>query len=280
MRQLAIYYVLLAVFMHDGSILWAQTNNPAGTGIRDPRQARNDNFQFQDNQSTKEQLDVMGIKIAPAESQVPPPLLSEEELKGHLLLTIGNDDVEAISKLINDGVDINNSVTQNGMTPLMLCRSPAMVVSLLDNGAAINAKDNYGLTALHHHLFSERAEEILPLLLNAGANVKAVAAGSNNETPLLTARELFFEGRDPGRGEWIIRMLAHAGANLDAQDEMGYTILMTATVNNKPHLAQLALSLGADSDIKNMEGKTALSLARELGREEIEEILLDNKASY
>ena len=108
----------------------------------------------------------------------------------------------------------------------------------------------------------------------------AAARGLDRETPLLTARQLFFEGGDPELGERIIHLLREAGASPDARDGLGYTALITAAVNDKPRLARLMLSLGADPHIQCEDDKTALAWARELGHREIEEILVEHGARF
>jgi len=259
-----VIYTLIGLLLYTAQVLWAQEIKPGETARQHERTWNN--------------MDSRDIKIVPSQSALPNHILSKAALKEHLLLAIGSDDIPEVERFISAGADVNRPITENGMTPLMLCRSPGMVSTLLEKGANPDRRDDKGMTALHYHLFSDSAEKILPLLLNAGADVNAVAIGSNKETPLLAARQLFFEGGDPNRGERIIRLLSQAGAFLDAQDELGYTVLMTAVVNNKPRLAQLILSLGADPHVQTEEGKTALDWARELGRDKLERMLLQYKA--
>ena len=100
------------------------------------------------------------------------------------------------------------------------------------------------------------------------------AVAARGETPLLSARGLFFEGRDQNRAGRILRLLINAGARVDAQDDMGYSALITAAVNNKPRLARRMLGVGADPHTRTSDGMTALAWARDLGHREIESLLL------
>lgn len=52
-----------------------------------------------------------------------------------------------------------------------------------------------------------------------------------------------------------------AGLDLDAQDDSGYTALMTAVLRDNLAAVELLLRLGADPDIENNDGETALILA-------------------
>ena len=181
-------------------------------------------------------------------------------------------------ELIGAGVDVNGEIDGGGLTPLMISRSPDMTRALLALGADPGLRDRNGMTALHHMVFADRAEKILPLILAAGADVDAAAAGANGETPLIAARQLFFEGGDPEHGARVMRILHGAGASVNARDDLGYTVLTTAAVNDKPALARLMLALGADPDVRTPDGRTALAWARELKHREIERLLLAHGA--
>ena len=68
------------------------------------------------------------------------------------------------------------------------------------------------------------------------------------------------------------------GAAVDAPDASGYTVLITAAVNDKRRMAQLMLFLGADPHVRTRDGMTALAWAKELGHPEIEAMLLEGGA--
>lgn len=68
-----------------------------------------------------------------------------------LCIAISKGDVEAVKKLIEYGVDINQK--SNGMSPLMFAaryNKVEIIKILLSNGARINDKDSNGFTALKH----------------------------------------------------------------------------------------------------------------------------------
>lgn len=50
------------------------------------------------------------------------------------------------------------------------------------------------MTSLRRHLFNDKAEQILTLLLEAGAEIDTVTDAPERETPLFPARQLIFEG--------------------------------------------------------------------------------------
>ena len=58
---------------------------------------------------------------------------------------------------------------------------------------------------------------------------------------------------------------------IDAADDLGYTLLHTAAVNDKVSLARSALALGIDGSKRCLSGSTALDYAVELGAEGVAE---------
>jgi uncharacterized protein len=63
----------------------------------------------------------------------------------------------------------------------------------------------------------------------------------------------------------VMEMLLERGANINAVDDAGMTPLMFAALHNKPDCLALLISKGADADVKDYRGLTALGYARKLG---------------
>ena len=61
----------------------------------------------------------------------------------------------------------------------------------------------------------------------------------------------------------IAELLVEAGANLDLKNQYGETALMLASFRNDAKITRLLVDNGANKDIKNNEGKTALAIAEE-----------------
>ena len=199
--------------------------------------------------------------------------LEEPSLEESLLLAVGMGDIEEVNRLLDRGARINYRQGSSGLTPLMVAEKEAVVSVLLQRGANPNAVDQDGATPLHHAVLKEEAEGMIALLVQGGADVNAVAPGRSRETPILSAKQNYFEGNDHVRGERIIRLLAKCGADVNAADDLGYTLLITSVVNRKMDLVRLMVELGADTGKRTVEGKTALAYARELGFGEIVDFL-------
>jgi ankyrin repeat protein len=90
---------------------------------------------------------------------------------------------------------------------------------------------------------------------------------------LLEAARRGAEDRD------IVRFLKSHGANLDVTDEQGNTALMIATSRGNHRLAHHLVEQGADLQVRNLAGQSALDISAERGAMEIHEFLLRNGAA-
>jgi len=216
-----------------------------------------------------------------------------------------------VAALISAGADVNAADKQHGTTPLMEAARSGLTNSvelLLAHGAAPDQPSTNGVTALMYAAENAKGFNIILHLLAAGAD--ANAADRYGETPLMGAarkglaanvQALLQAGADPqakdadGRAVvWsavdggqlgVLQMLAKAGADIDVStpitilnpvDPNGvYTPLMAAANNAKPRLAELLLELGARAGLRDINGKTALQIARARGNHAVTAILTD-----
>jgi uncharacterized protein len=183
--------------------------------------------------------------------------------------------------------------------------NPEMVKLLLDHGANLNAKHRSGNTLLimsADRSFVEMnakaggpppvdSSEIMRLLLAKGANPNEVGpygrtalmeAGSATKVALLLARGAQLNTKDEeggtaltravDRGDLpVVEALLKAGAvGLNAQNTDGETLLMRAVREDRRDLTKLLLAQGADPNLIDVLGDTALVLAYDKGLNEIE----------
>ncbi len=101
---------------------------------------------------------------------------------------------------------------------------------LLDNGADINAKNNYGWTAL---IWASRNghKDIVKLLLDNNADINV--QHNNGFKALIWASVNGYED--------IVKLLLDNSANINAKDKNGYTALIWASVNGHKDMVQLLL---------------------------------------
>ncbi len=142
---------------------------------------------------------------------------------------------------------------------------------LVSHGADVNARDGHGGTALSEAAFYGRTK-IVRFLLSKGARITATDAPSKKSPLALAAM----------RGNIAIAdMLIAAGANVNETDESGVTPLMWAADSDhvNPRLISRLLKAGADPNLKDKQGETALIKARKRGQTAAVELLKGAGAS-
>jgi ankyrin repeat protein len=179
-------------------------------------------------------------------------------------------DAAEIEKLVADGENVNIQ-DSNSRTPLIVAtfrRNHEAARALLRLHANPNTRDLQGFDMLTIAAVQNDLE-MLKIALEGGANPRAVA-GNFNGTALISAAHL-------GHVE-IVRKLIEADAPLDHVNAMGWTALIIAVVlgnNSKNHIdtVEALVKAGADTEIKDRQGNTALSHARSRKYEEMVKIL-------
>lgn len=109
---------------------------------------------------------------------------------GSLLKAAVKGDTETVSRLLDDGVDINFKDGKNGLTALMLSSiagQTGVTDLLLKKGADKNAQDNRGLSALMHAVIMGR-EIIAETLVKSGADT--ALKDNKGDTALMLAEKL------------------------------------------------------------------------------------------
>lgn len=137
----------------------------------------------------------------------------------------------------------------------------------LINKANINAKDNYGCTALMRASALGHAD-IVKILIDNGADVSI----TNNHfmTALIQATE--------NRHYSIVNLLVQKMSYFDDRDCYGCTALMKASSNGDISIVNLLISKGANVNIIDNCGNSSLSRGASCGFEEVVKLLLDHHA--
>ena len=140
------------------------------------------------------------------------------------------------------------------------------VQALLAAGAAVDARDASGQTALHY-----AADEDPPALVQAliAAHADVAARSNSGETPLHRANN--------HRSVANAQALLAAGAPVDARNGRGETALFEAARNDSPELIQVLLAAGADPAARDSGRTTPLEIARKVGALKAQEALKDAK---
>jgi hypothetical protein len=170
----------------------------------------------------------------------------------------GKGDLQAIDRLVNEGVNVNGRGTQDATVLFwaIRMRNTAGFTRLLERGADPNVIYGDGGSIMHWATISDDPE-FLRVALRHGGNPN-LKAGEFGQTPLMDS---VIYNQD------ALEVLLEAGADLDVQDDNGNTAVMVAAGLKRFDTTYLLLSRGADYSISNRYGKTiADRMARSRGR--------------
>lgn len=125
----------------------------------------------------------------------------------------------------------------------------------IDWGAEANARDDEGLTPMHHLVRAERPNRAARALIGtlAGAGAEANARDRTGNTPLHAAAE-------EGRSE-LVAALLEAGADVNMRNADGATPLYLAVSSGRFGVATALLEAGADANAATGSRRTPLHAA-------------------
>lgn len=134
---------------------------------------------------------------------------------------------------------------------------------------SVNERNEWGQTALHLAVEENETKEI-QRLLSLGAEIDA--RDKNNQTPLLLAA---YRNEDDSHFH-TIKTLLENGANVNAQDDTGYTSTHYLAIESSVEMLRLLMSYKADLSLKNNQGEIPLFDAARGGNFEVMRLLLDH----
>ncbi len=218
--------------------------------------------------------DALGLADNQLEMKTLPPAFAEDEKQrlSRFSLAVSSEDLEEVKAMLGQGLSPDADTDGAGLTPLMLAKSAQMVKLLLEAGADARKTDNRGWNCLHHAATRNGDSRALSSLIQAGAEPSQ--RNVDGDTPALLARVLFIEKIAPEWGKDLLLLLVNSGADIDATDSQGMTLLHYAATSDCLELAQECLKLGADPEKMTSYGKTASQLARELKARKVHEQFL------
>ncbi len=107
------------------------------------------------------------------------------------------------------------------------------------------------------------------LALGMGSTIFAAKTRSLVQDKPFVQNELFEDSKNGNLSRIALNIYLDLGANIDDQDQDGYTALMWAARNEHLHPVKVLLDEGANTQLKNNEGLTALDLAKKSKNTEI-----------
>ena len=186
---------------------------------------------------------------------------AEKDMFGDTVLhvaTMAKVGTDVLNLLVNHGAPVNERNKQ-GVTPLAL----AVEHKILDHvqfyaqaGADINAEDMQGNTPLTRALESD-SDQMLKTLVTP-KNVLSKDSSGNTPLHIAILKDSPFE---------YIKYLVDSGADVNARNKNGDSILYLAVTKNKRDVGDLLLSKNADIFATNTENNSPLRIALTQGGE-------------
>uniref|UniRef100_A0A8C5J221 Ankyrin repeat and SOCS box containing 10 n=1 Tax=Junco hyemalis TaxID=40217 RepID=A0A8C5J221_JUNHY len=162
--------------------------------------------------------------------------------------------------LLRAGAD-PEAVSEQGHRPLHLCKTSRpvphrCVQQLLQHGASVNSQtEEEQDTALHVASRHGLAEHV-QLLLRHGAQLEL--RNKEGQTPLNAACAQQHQPQDMDRYYRVCQLLVESGASVNAEDRDRQHPLHLACKNANAQIAELLLARGANVNVMNYGGNTAL----------------------
>jgi ankyrin repeat protein len=207
-----------------------------------------------------------------------------------LFEAVVEDDVGRARRIVAEEPGLARAKGEDGITAAQLARylgRGAMLEALIDAGppldvfeaamlgraarvaellgadpALARAYSPDGFTALHFAAYYGSPETVA-LLIERGADIEAVTKNFLSNMPLHAAAA----GRGPALE--TCEVLVGAGADVNAKQHGGFSVLHTPAHRGDLPMAELFLRHGADASATNDEGKTPVDVAREQGHSEL-----------
>ena len=209
---------------------------------------------------------LLGLAGSPAFAQAPAPLRPNDQ---NLITAAGRGDLAGVEAAIVRGarVDAADAAGTTALIAAAYGNHVAVAPPLNALGADVNRKDR-SIQSAYLIATSEGREELLELTLAAGADVKSL--DSYNGTGLIRAADRGHVG--------IVRRLLATSIDKDHVNRLGWTALLEAVTlgnggPNHTEVVRLLVEAGANREIKDPAGKTALDIAREKKQAAIVRIL-------
>jgi ankyrin repeat protein len=163
-----------------------------------------------------------------------------------------------VERLVGQDPGLCDVKDAGGRTPLVYASQKGhvgVVRWLLDQGAAINQRDEYGGTALWYASYNGRPP-VVRLLLDRGADPAIAARGGL--TPLIIA------SRDDHL-EVVRSLLGHPSvkATINLRNDYGETALLSACYKGRGGVVRALLESGADPTIASNDGTTPTAIAKQ-----------------
>lgn len=180
-------------------------------------------------------------------------------------------DINSVRALIRAGADVNTTDLY-GRTPLSEAIGEGeveIVRALARAGADLNAEDRYGWTPIKH-AFKDKQYEVLEALIQEGASVDRDQLRKDLNKQNVSGDTLLTRTHDIPS----LRALVRLGADPNLRNKSGMTALAYAAFYGDLEKVRALIELGADVNVQDKRGSTPLMLTCQGGHAHVAQALL------
>lgn len=197
--------------------------------------------------------------------------ISPSQINTKLMAAVVQGQLQAVESLIGQGVDIDAISPKHECTALIWAitfKRRKIFERLLNAGADVNLTDGAGRTPLMMAALTGSLS-IAQSLIGAGADVNMTQTGGVNEI----GRTALLYAATKDENVNLLRLLVEKGALIDAVYEHGNSALIEAAKGGQLENVRYLLSAGANREVKNNAGESAIDTARSRRQQEVVEFL-------
>lgn len=198
-----------------------------------------------------------------------------------LSVAIERCDLESVRLVLSLGADPNVAHPMDDLISDCLygecrdCVHEVMVRLLVEHGAEVTRQSREGHTVLHYAAIQGHAQLLRTGLNRINSPTILDMGDDDNDTPLYCATQALLLSH-PQQALILTSMLLEAGADPNVQNIYGHSALMLAAREGSDELVQLLLDAGANVKSQCQYGQTALSYAADCGHNTTVGLLLEN----
>lgn len=191
--------------------------------------------------------------------------------KNSLIGACANGDHQLVVDYLRRGTDLEEALPDGtrAMHIAVMFHKPHIVHMLIAAGADPYSRQESGLTPLHFAAVAGLCDIIHMLLDRGGININA--RDNHGMTPLHHAAVASHVD--------VVRLLVAKGASREMQECLGLSPLGCAVRNERLASIAVLMELGANVDAKDIKGRSLLHLAAELGFLDVAKLLVAGGAN-
>lgn len=205
----------------------------------------------------------------------------KEDINQKLYYAIRSNNLSLVKNLVSKGAEVNQSINISSdykkVSPLIIAcyiGNIEIVKFLSSKKININHRDANGCSALTIAAVMKNLQ-IANLLIDRGADM---SVKTNDLMPLLILVSLGTGNDKISDRQKMIELFIKKGADVNIKNQKGVTALWLNALDDNQEMVSFLIKHGANPNIRDKEGSTLLSEVALDGKKDILELLLKNKS--